>query len=114
MTRAQDLSRIAVLAQLALDHKLGVLRNCAEQLEQSRKQLLALNQTTSLVDLDVITSSRVGLEYERWADTRRAELNLVISRQTAVWLEARSEAQTAFGRVQALNGLADKLRRDTK
>ncbi len=108
MKRTAELSRLAQLAQLALDHKLGILRASADRLGQSRMQLSALNQAGPPVDLDPMTSARVGLDYERWADTRRAELNLVIARQTAVWLEARSEAQTAFGRVQALQGLAEK------
>lgn len=109
MKRTAELARLAQLAQLALDHKLSTLRTNADRLEQSRMQLSALNQTAQPVDLDPMTSTRVGLDYERWADARRAELNLVIARQTAVWLEARSEAQTAFGRVQALQGLAEKL-----
>lgn len=112
MTASKELARLAQLAQLALDHKLGSLRGNAEKLEQSRMQLSALNQRAQPVDLDPMTLTRVGLEYERWADTRRAELNLVIARQTAAWLEARNEAQTAFGRVQALQGLAEKRGRD--
>ena len=109
MTGSKDLARLAELAQLALDHRLGTLRANAEKLEQSRMQLSALNQVAQPVDLDPMLSTRVGLEYERWADTRRAELNLVIARQTAMWHEARDEAQTAFGRVQALQGLVEKL-----
>jgi hypothetical protein len=114
MTGSKDLARLAELAQLALDHRLGTLRASAEKLEQSRMQLSALNQGAQPVDLDPMLSTRVGLEYERWADARRAELNLVIARQTATWLEARGEAQTAFGRVQALQGLAAKLRNDRR
>jgi hypothetical protein len=110
MTRAKDLSQLAELAQLMLDHRLGTLKSNSERLEQSRMQLSALNQTDEPVDLDPVTAVKVGLDYERWADVRRAELNLVIARQTAAWLEARGEAQTAFGRVQALRGLAERIR----
>jgi hypothetical protein len=108
MTKAKDLAKLAGLAQLILDHRLGALKSSSDRLEQSRMQLAALNQTAEPVDLDPVTSVKVGLEYERWADARRAELNLVISRQTAAWLEARGDAQTAFGRVQALRSLAEK------
>jgi len=109
MSKAKDLSNLAGLAQLMLDHKLGVLKGTSDRLEQSRMQLSAINQPRQTVDLDPIMSSKVGLDYERWADARRGELNLVIARQTAAWLEARSDAQTAFGRVQALRKLAEKL-----
>lgn len=111
MSRATDLVRLAAIAQLMLDHRLGQLRNSADQLDQSRMQLSAINQAAEPVDLeDPIVSARVGLDYERWADVRRAELNLVLARQTASWLEARGEAQTAFGRRQALQGLAARLK----
>jgi hypothetical protein len=73
MTKSRDLARLADVAQLMLDTRLG------------------------------------QLVYDRWADVRRAELNLVIARQTAEMLEARSEAGTAFGRLQALQGLAKRL-----
>jgi hypothetical protein len=71
-------------------------------------QLSAINQTEKPIDLEPIVAAQIGLEYERWADARRAELNLVIARQTAAWLEARGEAQAAFGRVQALRALASR------
>jgi post-segregation antitoxin (ccd killing protein) len=106
MTRRTDLTRLASLAGLMLDHRLGQLRSRADALEHSRMQLTAINQTNHPADLDPVTSARVGLDYERWADARRAELNLVIARQTAAWHEARAEAQTAFGRLQALRGLS--------
>jgi hypothetical protein len=110
MSRAKDLSQLADLAQLMLDHRLGTLKASSDRLEQSRMQLSALNQTAEPVDLDPVTAVKVGLDYERWADVRRAELNLVIARQTAAWLEARGDAQTAFGRVQALRSVAEKIR----
>ena len=105
MSKAKDLSRLADLAQLMLDHRLGQLRASADQLDQSRMQLAAINRAAEPADLDPVTAVRVGLGYDRWADVRRADLNLVIARQSAAWHEARSEAQSAVGRVQALQGL---------
>jgi hypothetical protein len=110
MNRAKDLSRLAELAQLMLDHRLGQLRTSADQLDQSRMQLGAINRAAEPVDLDPVMAAKVGLGYDRWADVRRAELNLVIARQTAAWLGAQSEARTAFGRVQALQDVAKRLK----
>lgn len=106
MTKARDLSRISDLAQLVLDHRLGALRQAAQVLEQSRMRLQAINAAATDCDLPPVEAERVGLTYQRWADIRRAELNLVIARQTAAWIEARGEASTALGRLQALQGLA--------
>ncbi|HLQ17671.1 MAG TPA: hypothetical protein VK146_01725 [Tabrizicola sp.] len=110
MSKASDMARLAEVAQLMLDHRLGQLRLAAANLERSRMQIAALDQTGQPADLEPVTAGKVALAYDRWADLRRAELNLVIARQTASWLEARGEAQTAFGRVQALQGLATRLK----
>jgi hypothetical protein len=109
MSQFRDMARLTELSQLMLDHRLGLLRASAEQLDQSRMQMSAINQTTPEPNLDPVTAAQVSLGYERWADVRRAELNLVIARQTAAWLEARHEAQRTLGRVQALEALAARL-----
>ncbi|WP_333816087.1 hypothetical protein [Tabrizicola sp.] len=111
MIKAKDLRRLAEVAQLMLDHRLGRLRAAAAELERSRMQLASVNAAArSAEELEPVTAERVAMAYDRWADVRRSELNLVIARQTAHWLEARGEAQTAFGRVQALQGLAERLK----
>lgn len=110
MTKVADMARMAELAQLVLDQRLGRLRSAAADLERSRKQISALDLSAAPTDLEPVTAERVALTYSRWADQRRSELNLVIARQTVNWMEARSEAQTAFGRVQTLQGLATRLK----
>lgn len=110
MSEAKDLKRLAEVAQLMLDHRLGQLHGAAAELERSRMQLAAINQAGRPADLEPVTAGKVALAYDRWADQRRAELNLVIARQTVDWMEAKGEAQTAFGRVQALQGLATRLK----
>lgn len=110
MTKASDMAKLADVAQLMLDHRLGHLRVATAELERSRMQIAALDRSDRPAELDPVIAERVALSYARWADQRRAELNLVIARQTASWLEARGEAQTAFGRVQALQGLAARLK----
>jgi hypothetical protein len=109
MTKTGDIGRLAELAQLVLDHRLGQLRASAADLERSRMHLAAVNEAAQPTDLGPVMAEKVALAYDRWADVRRSELNLVIARQTVDWMEARSEAQTAFGRFQALQGLATRL-----
>lgn len=110
MTKVADMARMAELAQLVLDQRLGRLRTAAAELERSRQQIAALDLSATETDLEPVTAEKVALTYNRWADQRRSELNLVIARQTVDWMEARGEAQTAFGRVQALQGLATRLK----
>lgn len=110
MTKASDMGRLAELAQLMLDHRLSKLRSAALELERSQMQRAALDLTTTPPDLEPVTAEKVALTYNRWADQRRSELNLVIARQTVDWMEARGDAQKAFGRVQALQGLATRLK----
>ncbi len=111
MIKASDLCRLAEVAQLMLDHRLGQLHSAAAELERSRAQLAAINRAPRPPgDLAPVVAERVALTYDRWAEARRSELNLVIARQTLGWMEARSDAQGAFGRVQALQGLAARLK----
>jgi hypothetical protein len=110
MSRASDIKRLADLGQLVLDHRLGQLRRVAADLERSRMLIAALDQSGGATDLEPLMAEKVALSYNRWAEERRSELNLVMARQTADWIEARSEAQMALGRVQALEGLAARLR----
>jgi hypothetical protein len=109
MTKSPELTRLADVAQLMLDHRLGQLRAVYARLDLSRMQLQAINAAAKPADLPLVAGEKVGLVYDRWADTRRAELNLVIARQTAEMIEARNEAGTAFGRLQALQGLTKQL-----
>ncbi|MBL9051736.1 MAG: hypothetical protein JNK19_16610 [Tabrizicola sp.] len=108
MRKSDQLARMSDLAQLILDHRLAALRQASGQLEQSRMQLQAINSAGADSDLPPVEAERVGLAYQRWADIRRAELNLVIARQTAACIDARGEAAHALGRLQALRGLASK------
>jgi hypothetical protein len=110
MTKPGDLKPLADVAQLMLDHKLGQLRTAKAELERSRTQLAAINRAAQPADLAPIMADKVALTYDRWAEKRRSELNLVIARQTVDWMEAQGDARTAFGRMQALQGLAARLK----
>ncbi len=106
MSKAKDLSRLTELAALTLDHRLGQMRAASQALERSREQLAAISEAAKPADLPMVVGARAEWAYRRWADQRRSELNLVIARQTAAWLTARDDAKTAFGRREALTGLA--------
>jgi len=102
-----DLKAIGAVSQLVLDHRLAALHDAANQLERSRAQLAAINAAPA--DLPPMAAELVDVSYQRWADTRRTELNIVMARQTVALIDAKAEASTAFGRLQALRGLAERL-----
>ena len=109
MSRLSDIQRLEALAQLVQDQRLQVLKQAADQLERSRAQLEAINAAAAPADLPPVAGGLVDVAYRRWADIRRSELNGVIARQSVTWIEERSEAAQAFGRVQALKGALARL-----
>ncbi|WP_374645905.1 hypothetical protein [Tabrizicola sp.] len=109
MTRLKDLRTLATLSQLVLDQRLAGLRQAAGQLERSRAQLQAITAAAAPADLPPVAAGLVDIAYRRWADIRRTELTAAIARQTVDWMEAKAGAATAFGRLQALKGAADRL-----
>jgi hypothetical protein len=109
MTARTDLAKLQGLARMVLDHRLSRMREAAEQEARSRAQLKAIDQAADPGDLPPVAADLVICAYQRWADVRRAELNAVLARQTAQRLEARAEAERAFGRVQALSAVAARI-----
>ena len=109
MTRSGDIAALQGLARMLLDHRLSQLRLAADRCDQSRMQIAALEQPSAPADLGLAVAEQVVLRYQLWADVRRAELNTVLARQTADWLAAREDARNAFGRAEALRGIAARL-----
>ncbi|AZL59453.1 hypothetical protein EI545_11735 [Tabrizicola piscis] len=109
MTRRTETTKVITLADLLLRHHLGQMRQAAERLDRSRAQMAAIDKAADPADLPEVVAARVDCDYRRWADARKSELNLVLARQTAEVLAARAEAEVAFGRVQALRGIAARL-----
>jgi len=108
--RKQTLSRLTTLGQLLLDARLAELHHAAEARNASLARLADLNRPSSATGLSEIATMDVAMRYQRWADQRRAEINLTLARQTASWLDARAEAARAFGKSQALDGLARRIK----
>ena len=77
-------------------------------LERSKAQMAEITKAPPATDLPMVAGARAEWVYKRWADLRQAELNLVIARQTVEWLTTKDQAKTAFGRTEALRGLADR------
>jgi hypothetical protein len=109
--KRNELARLAELAGVLLDHRLAGLRQAAEAKAQTERALegLAAAAKPQPDGLEGAAAALATLAYGRWADVRRAEINLVLARQTHQWLQAREAAQEAFGKSEALKKLGEKL-----
>jgi hypothetical protein len=109
MTRQDETARILALADMMLAHRIGQMRRAADQLDRSRAHIAAIDKAAEPAGLPDVVADLVACDYRRWADARKTELNTVLARQTVEVLRARAAAETAFGRVQALRGIASRL-----
>ncbi|MDP4034471.1 MAG: hypothetical protein Q8P60_16775 [Pseudorhodobacter sp.] len=108
MNRKTQMQRLGQLSGLILDIRLSQLHAAARARVESQARLAGLDAPQAS-DLPPIAAAQAGLLYERWAEVRRAEINLLLSRQTAVWLEAQTSARQAFGRSEAVQSVQKKL-----
>lgn len=111
--KSQQIARLGALTDLMLDARLVDLRAAAAARDASLDRLADLARPPSAADLPDLAAVDVEMRYQRWADQRRAEVNLILARQTVAWLEARQAATLAFGKSQALGGLAKALKKGT-
>ena len=110
MTRTAQLLQLKHLADLMLDSQLAQVRTAAAAMATSEARLSALARPVAAPEgIGDIAAGLTALSYQRWADARRAEVNLVLARQTVAWIEACDAARLSFGRKQALQGLADRV-----
>jgi hypothetical protein len=110
MKKRQSLARLTALSDVILDQHLAKLQACAAERNASLQRLRDLAPAPA-EGLDPITGAATLLRFEIWADARRSEINLVLARQTAAWMEAQAEAKTAFGRAQVLKRLQQVKRK---
>jgi len=109
MTKAKDIARLSQITQLILDLKLADLRKAAAKRQHSLDLLESLNSAPPATDLSFVAAHQADLRYQHWADARRAEINLLLARQTADMHLARDAAGQAFGKDQALQSVKAKL-----
>lgn len=111
MTRQDQMRRLQQVAGLMFDSKLIDLRAAARAMQETRDHLADLEaRPADPAGLPQIALIVAALHYDRWADARRAELNLTLARQTATWLDAQGAARLAFGKTQAVAAVTAKLR----
>lgn len=101
MKNQEQLKQLEKIAQLILDLRLSELSRAARARQETMDRLGALDVPSS-DEIDPVIAARVTLQYQAWADKRRAEINLILARQTADWTLKRASAKHAFSRSEAL------------
>ena len=106
MTRMRQIAKLGQISQLLLDSRLATLQIAARACRESEDRLAGLTVPDARPGaLPEIAALMASLNYQRWADVRRGEINLLLARQTSAMIEARDAAREAFGRVEALRAL---------
>lgn len=108
MKKHVQIARLQEISNLILDRRLATLRYLAAKRNASLQHLQDLTPKEAGT-LDPIPQARSALRYEAWADVRRSEINLALARQTADWLDAKKNAEVAFGQVEVLNRIQTKI-----
>jgi hypothetical protein len=108
MKDREKLAQLKMVSQVMLDVRLLALDQAARARQESLDHLAALNQPATQTDLNPVVAGEVAMRYENWADHRRAEINLVLARQTVDWAEARQSAALAFGRNAVIGKLQNR------
>lgn len=112
MTQSQEIRRLQTLAQLMLDQNLTRLRQSADAKLKSERALADLSEPLlEVCDLNGAAAGLVSLNYQRWADQRKAALNQTLALQTHDWLVARDSAKIAFGKAEAITRIARDLQK---
>ncbi len=107
MSKDAPLARLSTISALILDGRLSELRRCAAARDETITQIAGLQQDSAHCDeFEGAAAQLAALNYQRWAEVRRRELNQNLARQTAAWIDATEAARTAFGRNEALKTLA--------
>lgn len=111
MTDPRRLAPLARLAGLTLDAELAELRRLKARRDATLAALETLDRPVrdATGDLPPVAAWRAEMQYRKWADARRAEINTRLAAQTAAWMQSRDSAARAFGRKQALETIEERL-----
>lgn len=98
------------ISGVILDRRLALLRACGAARSTSLKLLQDLEPKESGEEIEPIALAKSNLQYQAWADRRRAEINILLARQTVDLIEARKLAMSAFGKADAIRHLIAQLK----
>ncbi|NEX46386.1 hypothetical protein [Pseudotabrizicola algicola] len=108
MTPKDRLRRLEKITLLLRERELSRLAQASAQKTRTEAQLMALDKTGAPHGLDPVVAAQVTDRFGLWTTNRRILLNQKLARETVAWMEAKTEAQRAFGRAEVLRKLCLK------
>lgn len=103
MKRDERFSRLIKITEVLFESKLVKLRSTANAMSETEACIEALSRPDMKIEYgNEVVGALSQLQYKRWADARRYELNLTLAAQKADWLDASDDARKAFGKKVAL------------
>jgi hypothetical protein len=115
MTRQKSIAGLQRLADMVLDARLSELRKAATLRQASIEKLEGLRAPPpQLGDGQGIAEAMSALQFQSWAEVRRADISQTLAKQTANWLDARSSAAQAFGKARGFEKLALRMAQKRK
>ncbi len=111
MRKLQEIKRLRAIAAVVLDTKLAHLRAHATARDETLARLADLATAEVIMsEHGDVADVMAAVAYQGWADARRAEMNQILARQTATWLDARDMARVAFGKADVLQSLSMRMK----
>lgn len=107
MKQNDKLSKLVRIAGMLRDKRMHALK-CASAERNRTRSLLQNLAHGKPEEPQTIAEAQATLRYNRWADVRRAEINVVLAAKTAEWLQARSDAERALGQAEVLKKIYNR------
>lgn len=102
----RSLGRLQHLAAMIRDREMAGLRAANLAREASEARLADLAKPMPTMGLDPVMAALTEIRWQRWADRRRAEINLQLARQIVECEQMRDRACHAFARTEVLRRLS--------
>lgn len=100
--RIEGLARLLRLSEMVRDRDMALLRSATLAREKSEAHLADLAKPMRTEGLAPMASALAEIRWQKWADHRKAEINLQLARQIVEWDEARDKACQTFARAEVL------------
>ena len=103
--QAENLARLQDLSELIRNIEMAKLQAAILARQASEARLADLAKPIPDSHLSPIASAITEIRWQKWADKRRAEINITLARQTAACNDAQDRVNRAFARANVLRQL---------
>jgi hypothetical protein len=106
--RTENLARLQDLSELIRNLEAAKLHAAVLARQASEARLADLAQPIPDTHLSPIAGAIAEIRWQKWADKRRAEINITLARQIAACNDAQDRVNRAFARANVLRQLMER------